>query len=59
MSSVLGRNMLRSKKVVGITWYEAMAYCSWLNEQISEGANGEWQILNNWPDAALWEQVKS
>jgi formylglycine-generating enzyme required for sulfatase activity len=46
-----------NRPVVGITWFEAMAYCAWLNEQLS--------LLNELPDGyvtrlpteAEWEKA--
>ena len=57
-----------TQPVVGLTWYEAMAYCAWLNELLAGGqaaaadlpdevvrhlAGGEWQV--RLPTEAEWE----
>jgi formylglycine-generating enzyme required for sulfatase activity len=39
--------------VVGITWYEAMAYCSWLNERLSARITNAYQV--RLPTEAEWE----
>jgi len=47
--------------VVGVTWYEAMAYCAWLTERIRESASrriGEWEsgrVVVRLPAEAEWE----
>jgi formylglycine-generating enzyme required for sulfatase activity len=38
---------LPNRPVVGISWYEALAYCAWLSEQVRDSAEGQidqWQV---------------
>jgi formylglycine-generating enzyme required for sulfatase activity len=44
-----------SQPVVGVCWYEAMAYCAWLTEQMSKSANQ--QISIRLPTEAEWEKA--
>ncbi len=46
-----------NQPVVGVTWYEAMAYCAWLDEQVRQREPGE--EANEWPTGGLWDQIKS
>ena len=40
-----------TRPVVGISWYEAMAYCKWLDETLREGPAENWSGVpaENWP----------
>ena len=44
-----------SQPVVGVTWYESLAYCAWLNEQLFE----KWDQVDGLNDSqrALWQPL--
>ena len=44
-----------SQPVVGVCWYEAMAYCAWLTERINESPNQ--RIIVRLPSEAEWEKA--
>ena len=47
-----------NQPVVGVTWYEAMAYCCWLTERIGKSANQQIaEFVVRLPTEAEWEKA--
>ncbi len=53
------RRALPNRPVIGITFYEAIAYCNWLQERLQEVAAQRISELAEEEEKSVWEQVRS